>query len=95
GALSVCRAAPKAGCDLSEVDACAADIFIFAARESAPKDAAELDAYCKIQKASEACARNYAKKCTESVVQGIATIFLDDIKDEIDTRCDASQAYQK
>ncbi|XP_029838351.2 uncharacterized protein LOC8041216 [Ixodes scapularis] len=95
GLLGPVRAAPKAGCDVLQVDGCAADVFLFAAKDSAPKDAAELESYCKVQKASEECSRNYVKKCTESVVQGIATIFLDDIKDEIDTRCDPTQDYHK
>lgn len=47
GLLGPVRAAPKAGCDVLQVDGCAADVFLFAAKDSAPKDAAELESYCK------------------------------------------------
>uniref|UniRef100_A0A023GDP2 Putative secreted protein n=1 Tax=Amblyomma triste TaxID=251400 RepID=A0A023GDP2_AMBTT len=87
-------AAPKGDCDIKKLDACAADIFVFATANKVPTTAAEHKPYCAKQLKSEACARDYVKRCTDSVVQGIASIFLDDVKAEIEERCSKGSTYQ-
>ncbi|XP_077522131.1 uncharacterized protein LOC144133142 [Amblyomma americanum] len=85
--------APKADCDPKKLDACAADLFLFATSEKIPTNQAELDTFCAKQVKSEECARDYTKRCTDSIAQGIGSIFLDDIKAEIEGRCDESSTY--
>lgn len=80
-------------CDVKKLDACAADLFIFATSEKIPTTPADLEPYCSKQQKSEACARDYMKRCTDSVAQGIGNVFLDDIKSEIEGRCDDSSTY--
>lgn len=82
-------------CDVKKLDACAADLFIFATSEKIPTTPRELEALCSKQQKSEACARDYLKRCTDSIAQGVGSIFLDDIKAEIEGRCDESTSYHQ
>ncbi|KAL1414401.1 hypothetical protein MTO96_007544 [Rhipicephalus appendiculatus] len=91
GLAGLASAAPD--CDAKKLDACAADLFIFGSSEKIPTTPRELEPYCSKQNKAEACARDYLKRCTDSVAQGIGSVFLDDIKSEIEARCDDSTTY--
>ncbi|XP_064484584.1 uncharacterized protein LOC135397149 [Ornithodoros turicata] len=96
GTLSTASAAPrKPGCELEILDKCGGELFVFATSEKIAINAQELDEVCARQAEAEECARDYLKKCTESIVQGIGSIFLDDVRDEIETRCEKDSEYQK
>ncbi|XP_077524189.1 uncharacterized protein LOC144135398 [Amblyomma americanum] len=82
-------------CDIHKLDECAADLFVFTSRDSVPESEDDLGAFCKAQEEAEACSRAYLKKCTSSVAQGVGTVFLDDIREEIQERCDTSTDYHK
>ncbi|XP_075740768.1 uncharacterized protein LOC142787030 isoform X1 [Rhipicephalus microplus] len=93
GLASLASAAPD--CDAKKLDACAADLFIFGSSEKIPTTPEELESFCGTQNKAESCARDYIKHCTESVSQGIGDVFLDDIKSEIEDRCDESSVYRE
>ncbi|XP_077524188.1 uncharacterized protein LOC144135397 [Amblyomma americanum] len=95
GLFSCTCAAPKNDCDVKKLDACSADLFVFATSAKVPATPAELKPFCATQLKSVECSRDYLKRCTESVVQGIGSIFLDDINAEIEGRCDESSDYHK
>ncbi|KAK8769112.1 hypothetical protein V5799_014417 [Amblyomma americanum] len=95
GLFGCACAAPNGDCDAKKLDACAAELFVFATSEKIPTTAAELKPFCAKQQKSLECSRDYLKRCTESVVQGIGSIFLDDISAEIEGRCDESSDYHK
>ncbi|XP_050037836.1 uncharacterized protein [Dermacentor andersoni] len=82
-------------CDIHSLDKCAADLFVFATRNTVPETEGDLAAFCKTQMDSETCSRAYLKKCVSSVAQGVGNIFLDDVKEEIHDRCDTSSEYHK
>lgn len=82
-------------CDAKKLDACAADLFIFGSSEKIPTTSTDLQTYCSKQHKSEACARDYLKRCTDSIAQGIGSVFLDDIKGEIEARCDETTTYHE
>ncbi|KAH6925825.1 hypothetical protein HPB50_010637 [Hyalomma asiaticum] len=94
--VAQCTAAPTEDeCDIHALDKCAADLFVFATRNTVPETEADLQSFCKSQLDAEVCSRNYIKKCTSSVAQGVGNIFLDDVKLEIQDRCDTSTEYHK
>lgn len=95
GVVGLTWAAPKGDCDIKKLDACAADLFIFASSEKVPVSPEELEPYCKKQEQSLTCANDYLKRCTDSVAQGIGSIFLDDIKSEVEARCETSTTYSQ
>lgn len=95
GVVGFTWAAPKADCDIKKLDACAADLFIFASSDKVPVTPEELEPYCKKQEQSLSCAADHMKHCTDSIVQGIGSIFLDDIKAEIEGRCETSTSYSQ
>ncbi|KAL1473000.1 hypothetical protein MTO96_039003, partial [Rhipicephalus appendiculatus] len=96
GLIAQCTAAPSDDpCDIHALDNCAADLFVFATRNTVPETEADLEAFCKSQIEAEVCSRDYVKRCTSSVAQGVGNIFLDDIKTEIQERCDKTTEYHK
>lgn len=88
-------AAPSDPCDIQALDKCAADLFVFATRNTVPESEADLEAFCKSQLDAEVCSRAYVKRCSSSVAQGVGNIFLDDVKTEIEQRCDKTTDYHK
>ncbi|XP_037575944.1 uncharacterized protein LOC119458190 [Dermacentor silvarum] len=88
-------AAPTDECDVHSLDNCAADLFVFATRNTVPETEGDLATFCKAQLDAETCSRAYLKKCTSSIAQGVGNVFLDDIKEEIQDRCDTSSEYHK
>lgn len=94
--LSYGSAAPADGdCDIHKLDQCSSDLFVFSTKNTIPESEADLGAFCKAQMEAEECSRAYLKKCTSSVAQGVGSIFIDDIKEEITERCDTSTDYHK
>ncbi|XP_077535903.1 uncharacterized protein LOC144148193 [Haemaphysalis longicornis] len=94
--LAYGSAAPtEEDCDIHKLDTCSSDLFVFATKNTIPESEADLAAFCKAQEEAEACSRVYLKKCTSSVAQGVGSVFLDDIKEEISERCDTSSDYHK
>lgn len=72
-----------------------AKLIVFLSKETIPVTAADLAIECEVQKASEACVREFLEKCVEGLGQIAGFSMLDSIKEEADDRCNTSSDYHK
>lgn len=47
------------------------------------------------QRISEACVRRFVENCIEGAAQFAASTLMDDVKEEIDERCDPAKDHHK
>lgn len=91
--------APTMDCSYSYLDNCAHDLLLFRNVDgvvSVPVSLDELKQQCKSQERSEKCVRERSEHCTRGIQKGISRLFLDTIRDEMESRCDfTSQEHQK
>ncbi|XP_003740149.1 uncharacterized protein LOC100897145 [Galendromus occidentalis] len=91
--------APTIDCSYKYLDICANDLLLFrdiGGIVRAPVSIEELRQQCESQAKSENCVRERSEQCTTGIVKGISRLFLDTIRDEMESRCDfTSEEHQK
>lgn len=93
--VGVVYSAPKMDCSYSYLENCAHDLLLFRDIDgivSVPVSVGELEEQCESQRRSEECVRERSEHCTKGIVKGISRLFLDTIRDEMESRCDFSSA---
>ncbi|XP_003744815.1 uncharacterized protein LOC100899984 [Galendromus occidentalis] len=85
----------KPGCDPDKLDACGSELVIFGTGQRIPETREQLEMQCRVERAAEICARDFAKECLPPLPRGMVIVILEGISQEVTWKCDANHSLHQ